>query len=76
MTEEELSAFLESDEIFKDGPLSPEDFHALMVSIQCKFGDDAEECHIEMDIAMCHQLIALGYGEAMSVFDNAQKWYA
>jgi hypothetical protein len=37
---------------------------------------DREDAHASADDAMCSLLQALGYGEAVDVFDNMDKWYA
>lgn len=38
--------------------------------------EDAELSHMEMDRLMCDLIKEIGYGEAVEVFDGAQKWYA
>lgn len=35
-----------------------------------------EERHLQGDAALCETLKALGYGEAVQIFCNMDKWYS
>lgn len=38
--------------------------------------NDQEVRHVMADSALCHALEELGYGEAVKIFDDMDKWYA
>ena len=37
---------------------------------------DAEIAHVKADGLMCELLTELGYGEAVKIFDEMEKWYS
>lgn len=69
---------------FGDGPLTPEEFAKAMKYISDKLINppkglpyyDEEDAHVEMDDLMCDLLRSLGYGDGVSIFENANKWYS
>lgn len=56
-------------------PISPGDF-AEMMRLIITSSDDTEESHRRADQALCALLRDLGYGEAVDVFENSNRWYA
>lgn len=80
-TKDELTAEVQKlrDEVAsvapnKKGFLSPANIAILMRS----YADDAdtEDRHFNMDKLMCDLLRALGYDEAVQIFEDAGKWYS
>lgn len=55
---------------------TPEEFAGMMKAIACKYHDDEEERHMEMDRLMCDYLRMLGYGEGIDIFKDTPKCYA
>ena len=52
---------------------TPEELAKEMKEIaKCVWG---EERHVRADAALCETLEALGYGEAVKIFDDMDKWY-
>lgn len=64
----------------KDQPVpTPEEFADKMLAIYKKDwleNEDEEDVHYHMDTAITDLLLALGYEEAVYIFDNTKKWYA
>lgn len=63
----------------KQTVLNPQQFADLMLEIYTQEhleNDDQEVAHCEMDKAICELLIALGYEEAVYIFENTPKCYA
>ena len=64
--------------------LTPEEFAKAMEDISDKLTNppkdcpyyDEEDAHVEMDYLMCDLLRSLGYGDGVSIFENANRWYA
>ena len=56
--------------------MTPKDFEFEMQTLIAKHGDDIETLHYEMDELMCEVLTELGYGKGVTVFENADRWYA
>ena len=54
--------------------MTPGDFYTKMCSFAAD--TDTEMAHAAMDDLMCLLLRELGYGAAVDVFENANKWYA
>lgn len=58
----------------KENIPTPEEFAYLMKALSGE--GDLETIHSEMDDLMAKLLRKLGYGEAMDVFEEQDKWYA
>lgn len=55
---------------------SPEEIRAEMAALVANLFHDPEALHTELDRLMVSTLRALGYGDAMDVFEAAHVWYA
>lgn len=53
--------------------LTPEQLLKAMKAIN---KGDREAAHIDADDLLCETLKALGYGQALKVYDDMDKWYA
>lgn len=53
---------------------TPEEFKEDM--LRASNIESQEDRHYDMDNLMCNLLEALGYGEAIDIFDSTPKWYA
>lgn len=54
--------------------MTPEELKKEMEEIAKE--TDEEIRHVMADSALCHALKKLGYGEAVAIFDDINKWYA
>ena len=54
---------------------TPKELKELMEKID-REEHDIERKHSWADYVLCQTLKALGYGEAVDIFDNMNKWYA
>ena len=54
--------------------LTPEEFASKMK--ECFAEGDGEASHSDADDLLCNLLRELGYGEAIDIFEAAEKWYA
>lgn len=55
---------------------TPEEAFAEMQNIYPASGYDTEGAHSQADELMRRLLRELGYGEAVKVFEDSDKWYA
>lgn len=54
--------------------MTPEEFSKEMQAIVDK--KDTPDCqHANLDDLMCKALLELGYGDGVSIFEKAEKWY-
>ncbi len=53
--------------------ISPDEFLEKMKAIESEY---PETFHIEADDLMCDLLRSLGYGDAVDVFKNHERWYS
>lgn len=56
--------------------LGPEKLAAKMREIRENYGGDPEACHGDADGLLTRELRALGYEDAMILYDGMEKWYA
>ena len=58
-------------------PLTPEEFAEKIKGImEGEHADDCERLHGETDDAMEELLTDLGYGKAVEIIRNSERWYA
>jgi hypothetical protein len=55
--------------------ITPEEMVRQLRAIQSKYGGDKEATHGYMDDVLVEALRQLGYGAAMNIFEDQDKWY-
>jgi hypothetical protein len=56
--------------------MTPDEAAMLIKSIIVDDDSDQEMRHVKMDMLFCEILTELGYTEAVTLFENEEKWYA
>ena len=56
--------------------LTPEEFADRIRAIFQDVDHDVERAHGEADELLCDLLRELGYGDGVTIFENASKWYS
>jgi hypothetical protein len=61
-------------------PLTPEQFAEKMRELFPRPGGmphyDTDAAHAQADRLLCQVLRSLGYGDGVTIFEDADKWYA